>query len=129
MSTDETRPVVGYEGRYAVTRDGRVWAYPNVSRLKGRWLKVHTMRSGYLYVPLFNGKRKNVYVHRIVAMAWLPASDKPQVNHIDGNRANNHVDNLEWVTHSENKLHAFRTGLTYISKEQMARVRACRRAA
>lgn len=58
------------------------------------------------------GKNKVFYVHRLVAECFC---DKPddcdRVNHIDGNRANNCAENLEWVTHSENLLHAYRTGL------------------
>lgn len=108
----ELRPVVGYEGRYSVAPDGRIWAHPNLSRKKGRWLKETRDRGGYSYVCLFNGARKNLKVHRVVAQAYLPANDKPHVNHVNGDKADNRVVNLEWCTPSENKLHAWRTGLT-----------------
>ena len=119
------KDVVGYEGLYAVTRDGRMWAYPKASRLNGRWMKICTDRNGYQYVCLFkDGVRKNVKVHRMVAEAHVPKNGKPHVNHIDGNKLNNCADNLEWVTPKENKIHAFRTGLT---KMQPSQIEASRR--
>ena len=119
------KDVVGYEGLYAVTRDGLVWAYPKASRLKGRWLKQAIDRCGYAYVGLFkDGVTTKLKVHRLVAQAYLVASDKPHVNHIDGNKLNNCADNLEWVTPKENKIHAFRTGLT---KMQPSQIEASRR--
>lgn len=63
-------------------------------------------------IALGNGVSKRCRVHRLVAQAFIPnPENKPFVNHIDGNRANNNVDNLEWVTASENALHAHKTGL------------------
>ena len=70
--------------------------------------------SGYLYamVELANGKPKNCRVNRLVAQHFLPNPDNlPEVNHIDGNKENNHVSNLEWSNRSENMKHAIRTGL------------------
>ena len=61
-----------------------------------------------------NGKSKQQRVHRVVAMAWLDNDDprnKTQVNHIDGDKYNNHISNLEWVTPSQNQQHALKTGL------------------
>jgi len=112
--------VTEYEGLYAITKEGRVWAYPKASRLEGRWLSICVDRGGYQYVCLFkDGKRKNKKVHRMVADAFLAKNGKPHVNHIDGNKANNHVDNLEWCTPKENKIHAFKTGLTKMKPSQI----------
>lgn len=113
------KDVIGYEGRYSITEDGLVWAHPNKSRSKGRWLKQCVSRCGYLYVCLFkDGKRKNRYVHQLVAEAFL-VKNKPHVNHIDGNKTNNNLENLEYVTPKENKRHAFDIGITKMKPTQI----------
>ena len=64
---------------------------------------------GYRHTIL-NGKNRNI--HRVIAETFIPnPNNLPCVNHKDGNKQNNRVDNLEWCTHSENTLHSFRTGL------------------
>lgn len=71
-------------------------------------LKPEETKKGYLRVDLYdeNGKRKHFKVHRLVAQAFIENPDgKPQVNHKDGNKHNNSVTNLEWVTDAENKDH------------------------
>ena len=70
--------------------------------------KNKTNGNGYIVCSLLkNGKYKNHYVHRMVAKAFIPnPENKPTVNHIDGNKKNNNVDNLEWNTYSENSTHA-----------------------
>ena len=105
---------------YGVTSSGLVWAYPKKSRTHGRWLKICVDRYGYAYVCLYkDGKTKNLKIHRLVAQAYLIASDKPHVNHKDGNKLNNNVSNLEWVTPKENKIHAFSTGITKMKASQI----------
>ena len=114
------RDIVGYEGLYGVTSTGLVWAYPKKSRTHGRWLKITIDRCGYAYVGLYkDGKTTKIKVHRLVAQAYLVASDKPHVNHIDGNKLNNNANNLEWVTPKENKIHAFATGITKMKPSQI----------
>lgn len=69
--------------------------------------------SPYLMVQVYigNGKRKNYLVHRLVAKYFIPnPSEKEQVNHIDKNKTNNHVSNLEWVTPKENMKHHYENG-------------------
>lgn len=116
------RDVKGYEGLYYVTEFGSVYSYTrNVynpatgdSYVKqGQEMSWEITKFGYARVILCkNGKSRKHPVHRLVAIAYYPnPENKPQVNHIDGNKLNNHKDNLEWNTASENTQHAFDTGL------------------
>jgi predicted XRE-type DNA-binding protein len=87
---------------YHVTRDGRIFNLANGLERKQR------LTRGYHYCALFgdNG-RKDLLVHRLVAKAYLePVEGKLEVNHKDGNKSNNSVDNLEWCNRSENMYHA-----------------------
>ena len=86
---------------------------------KEKLLSLTNTSTGYKKVELVkNGKKKGHKVHRLVAMAFIDnPENKPQVNHIDGNKTNNYVGNLEWVTSSENCIHAYETGLNPNKKE------------
>ena len=96
-----------YEGRYAVTEDGRVWSYPKakwhhkwkfLSLIYNKWYLTATLRSEY--------DRKKCSVHRLVALAYIPNPDnKPFINHKNGIRDDNRIENIEWCTPSENNLH------------------------
>ncbi|MBO3356150.1 HNH endonuclease [Clostridium perfringens] len=80
----------------------------------GHVLKGSTNRDGYKNVTLsFDGKQKSFLVHRIILKTFQPNNNysKLDVNHIDGNKKNNSLENLEWCTRSENVIHAFKTGL------------------
>ena len=117
------KDIQGFEGRYAITEEGKVWSYPNRrNSLNGAWLNPYKAKSTqgrtaarYVWaVSLFDdtGKRFVRQIHRLVASAFVPnPMSKPLVNHIDGNTLNPHKDNLEWVTNKENSCHAFKTGL------------------
>jgi len=84
-----------------------------VCEYKGRILKQSKTRNGYLRIyPSIKGVRKISSVHRIVLSTFIDnPENKPQVNHIDGDKSNNNLINLEWSTQSENQKHAFSTGL------------------
>lgn len=102
---------------YAVSNKGRVkslvrdvFNHTGIIHKPERILKLQTDHKGYARVSL--GKRKALAVHRLVAKAFIQnPQNKPQVNHIDGNKLNNCVENLEWCNNRENQLHAVRTGL------------------
>ena len=99
---EEWRDVRGFEGSYQVSNMGRVRG------IKGKILSPSTYQ-GYKRVNLSdgNGKYKTIAVHRIVAMMFVEGyAEGLEVNHIDENPANNHADNLEWVTHAKNVVHA-----------------------
>lgn len=99
------RDVVGYEGVYEVSDYGRV-------RSKEKYLK-QTNSKGYKSVTLKKDENRRQYrVHRLVGFAFIPNPDnKPYINHIDGVKDNNKVENLEWCTQKENIRHAIDTGL------------------
>lgn len=105
------RDVVGYEGLYQVSNLGRVRSF---HKNKVKILKFAISPFGYLRVILSKDfQKKNRNIHILVAQAFIPNPEgKTQVNHIDGNKENNHVSNLEWVTPSENINHAFEKGLS-----------------
>lgn len=90
------------------------------SKHKGDLLKTHpNVRVRYHQVSLWkHNVQYTFYIHRLVALAFIPNPlNLPEVNHIDGNRTNNHVSNLEWVDSSGNSYHAVRTGLrTYTNR-------------
>ena len=101
------KDIKGYEGLYQVNNFG------NIKNTKGLLIKQFDNHYGYLIVSLFkNKKQKSFPVHRLVAINHIEnPSNYEQVNHIDGNKLNNCVDNLEWCTRSQNQIHAFQNGL------------------
>ena len=105
------KDVVGFENLYQVSNLGNIKALPKHGR-KSVNMK-HCIKHGYCTVSFSkNGKSTTLYVHRVVAQAFLQnAEGKPEVNHIDGNKLNNAIDNLEWVTISQNQKHAIKLGL------------------
>lgn len=117
---NDLRDIPGWEGVYAVTRDGRVWAYARtwpqvnggVRSHPGMWIRPD-QAGPYLRVTFQrDGKKKRYSVHRLVALAWIPNPDRlPEVNHKDGVKRNNIDTNLEWCTRSHNHKHAWRIGL------------------
>lgn len=102
------KSVNGFEGLYMVSNLGRIKSLPrNGTRKNGSILKP-AIRGNYLFVRLTGNRLdKKCSVHRLVAEAFIPnPSNKPLVNHKDGNKLNNNANNLEWCTQSENMIHA-----------------------
>jgi len=109
--------IKNYEQLYAITNDGRVWSYPKITSTyshSGKWLKPINNGNGYLQVVLRkDNKSKKKYIHRLVAKAFIDnLNDYSCINHKDGIKSNNDVDNLEWCTYSMNNQHAQDTGLS-----------------
>lgn len=102
--------IEGYDGIYQVSTYGRVKSF---CVGKAKVLKPGIRRNGYLFMRLFKDGKINYHsVHRLVAIAFLPAVvGKEQVNHRDGVKFNNCVENLEWVNNSENQRHAYAIGI------------------
>lgn len=112
------KPVVEFPTQYEVSNLGRVRSIAtNSKNWKATYHRIksqhYTSTSKYLYVMLsINNKAVSRSVHRLVAEAFIPNPlNKTTVNHIDGNKMNNNVSNLEWVTMSENHIHAYRNNL------------------
>lgn len=100
---------IPYLKHYYISEEGKVYSDYG-GRVKE--LKCRVNGHGYLDIKL---QGKTYKVHRLVAEFYVPNTEnKPQVNHIDGNKLNNHYSNLEWVTNSENQRHAYATGLNKI---------------
>ena len=137
------KDIPGYVGYYQASNLGNIKSLNRVVKckrlgqqiIKERILKPNIV-SGYAQVLLSKyGKRKDKKVHRLVAETFIPnPHNKEQVNHMDGNKLNNSLENLEWNTCSENQLHAVKTGLskprrgkdnnfTKLTKEQVIEIK------
>ena len=104
---------------YFVTKEGLVF-----SSKTNKFLKFSYDQQGYQRVGLYIGnyKTKTIKVHRLVAETFIEnTKNKKDVNHIDGNKSNNNISNLEWCTRSENIKHSFKNGLSKISENQKNR--------
>jgi hypothetical protein len=114
-------PIKGYEGLYEISESGVVKSLPRIKKdsfggeytTKPRILKVSITKKGYVRVKLTdsNGCSKEYFLHRLVIQAFKETIPDSVVNHLDGNKQNNHFSNLEWVTHQENIKHAVKKGL------------------
>lgn len=102
------KDIKGFEGIYQISNKGRLKSFKRVS--DGKILSTKNSKGWYLNVVLeYKDKFRSVKLHKLVAEAFIPnLLDKPEINHIDGNKQNNSVENLEWVTRNENVTHAIK---------------------
>jgi len=115
------KDIKGFEGLYQISNTGKVKSLPKKcgTTYKGETIrKLSQTKDGYLKVRLIgNGKDITTRIHRLVAIAFIPNPlNKDTVNHIDGNKHNNNVENLEWSTRTEQLNHAYSLGLKKIDK-------------
>jgi len=116
---EQLKPIIDFEDKYFITNTGKVY-----SKYLNDYLKPMETKKGYLSVCLNINRQKKLTksIHRLVAIHFIENKDnKPQVNHIDGNKHNNNVDNLEWNTNKENINHAIRLGLYDPKKNGMCK--------
>lgn len=118
---EEWKNILGYEGLYLISNLGEVKSLPRKGAYKNPYiLKQAKSTAGYFQVCLSkNSKMRTKQIHRLVAEHFVINNDKSlEVNHIDGNKENNHSSNLEWITKVENQKHAARLGLKARGKRQ-----------
>ena len=115
---EQWKPIKDFEN-YEVSNMGNVRSLNYRYTRAAKKLRLRKQRDGYLYVKLYkNGKQYNKNVHRLVTTTFIPnPQGKKEVNHIDGDKTNNRVSNLEWVTAKENQQHAWESGLHVITEE------------
>lgn len=115
------KDIKGYEGLYQVSNLGRVKSLNYNHTKKEKILSLDHQKNGYLRVILQNKNKITRYrVHRLVAKTFISENDNSlQVNHIDGNKQNNCVTNLEWCTAKENTNHALNNGMVKMKRISM----------
>ena len=114
--------IPGYEGRYQVASNGKIYSLPNRYRQGKRELKqeiTYSKKAKYRRVSLSkNGKVTRFLVHRLVGAAFIPnPENKPQINHINNDSEYNDASNLEWVTGKENMTHSAKQGRQIICRK------------
>ena len=111
---EQWKDIIGYENCYQISNFGNV---KNIQT--NRILIGDTNNAGYKRVTLYKPVKKRFFIHRLVAIYFCDGYQEDLVvNHKDGNKQNNHADNLEWVTRSENDLHAFKMNLRKVYPSQ-----------
>ena len=113
------KDIEGYEGLYQVSNLGKIKSIQYLNRVnnksypRNKILKIIINEKGYLKVDLYKLKKKKRFrIHRLIAQAFIPNPNNfPEINHINGNKQDNSINNLEWCTHSYNMKEAYKLGL------------------
>lgn len=107
---EEWRPIKGYEGIYEVSNMGKIKSLNPPKSKTPIIRKPFHYGGGYQQMAICKNKVRNqILVHRVVAQTFVPnPHNKPEVNHINGNKSDNRAENLEWCTSSENQIHAYK---------------------
>ena len=121
MENEEWKDIPNYDGLYKVSNLGNVKSFNTKTNHKQPINLKQTMdrKNGYLTVSLCKDKVQKIYrVHRLVAEAFIPnPNNYPIINHKDGRKQNNNVNNLEWCTYQQNIIHSWENGFSYISEK------------
>ena len=117
---EKWRDIKGYEGLYQVSNLGRIKSLPKKIKMRNQYTEIEMIlkpvkdKYGYYHITLCKEKEKNKsrQIHRLVAETFIPnLQNKPQINHINGIKTDNRIENLEWVTAKENTQHMLKLGL------------------
>lgn len=131
MDVEKWEEISGYEGLYQISSFGNAKSLDRIIKTKqgyvcrkGRNIKPALNSCGYLCITLCkNGTRKTVFIQRLVAETFIAnPENKKEVNHLNGNKLDNRIDNLEWCTHSENVKHAYSLRLFKVPPQRCRRV-------
>lgn len=102
------KDVKGFEGKYKISNLGRVMSLNYKNTGKTGFIKPVKNKDGYLIVKIFSDKRYTKSIHRLVGEAFIE-KPKLEINHLNGNKEDNSIDNLEWCTHAENERYSWKT--------------------
>jgi hypothetical protein len=113
------KDIYGWEGLYAINREGKIWSYPTGGRTRGKFLVTGLSFKGYEMAHLAKeGRRKYKGVHRLLMETFKPNDLRLQINHKNGWKMDNRLENLEWCTGKENSKHAWKTGLQKVTAKR-----------
>ena len=125
------KPIKGFENMYEISNYGIIKSVDRniickdgqIKPIKSRYIRPADNGSGYKFVYLWkDNKQHRYYVHRLVDETFIPNPDNlPEINHIDNNKNNNHVNNLEWCSYGQNIKHAYKTGLKVATSNHLKR--------